>query len=415
MEEEVREQETLKSKIVRFVVFILVLLLVGMLSITFIQGDTDKAFLDILTGNDKSIAGKIAGERISIDYFNAAKKTCVDIYRERFPSLVDDTNTLNNCAFSVIRKQKIDKFIASNAGYHISELIIKQDISEEARKRYKELSDNRGAGYSEEERISLNELYTRILNYVPINFRQDYIISRSLADAFLYSDVKETEDEKKAKSEFENTKMSLSYISFTDEDLSKLIGTEFPVSEEEIKKDYETSVKNKSLPLDQDGKPLSLESRKPSILNKLREEKKQFKLSELKTKILTTKSDPNSNLSTLAAIPNVPIQNLSGINFSNLDSKDKAANFLGNSGLLKDMTKIPFGKGRIGGPYTDKNQTIYVEFKELKFDSISTKQKENPIDPNISKIRMFVYEINQAVSGNFPVERSKSLAIQGEP
>ncbi len=415
MEEEIVEQETLKSKVMRFIVFLLVLLLVGMLSITFIQGDTDKAFLEILSGNDKSVAGKVAGEKISLDYFNAAKKTCVDIYRERFPSLADDTNTLNNCAFSIIRNQKIDKFIASNAGYHISELAIKQDISEEARKRHKELSDTRGAGYSEEERISLNELYTRILNYVPINFRQEYIVSRSFGDAFLYSEVKETEDEKKTKAEFDNTKLSLNYISFSDEDLSKIIGTDFPVLEDEIKKDYDSSVKTKSLPLDQDGKPLSLESRKPSILNKLRDEKKQTKLSELKAKILASKADPNSNLTTLSTIANVPVQNLNGISFSNLDSKDKVANFLGNSSLLKDMTKIPFGKGRIGGPYTDKNQTIYVEFKELKFDSQGSIKKENPIDPNISKIRMFIYEIHQAVAGNFPIEKSKSFAVQGEP
>jgi hypothetical protein len=415
MEEEVQEQETIKSKLIRFVVLILVLLLMVMLIFTFIQGDTDKAFLEVLMGNDKSVAGKIAGEKISTDYFYAAKKICVERYRERIPGLADDTNTLNSCAFSTIRTLKIDKYIATNVGYSISELIIKQNISEESRKSYKALTESRGAGYADEERISLNELYSRNLNYIPMNFRQDLIISSSLADGFLYSEVKETEDEKKVKLEFDSTKISLSYISFSDEDLSKLIGTDFPVTEEEIKKEYDDSVKNKSLPLDQDGKPLSLDSRKPVILNKLREEKKQVKLSEVKSKILSSKQDPNSNLLTLSKIANVPVQNLSNISFSNLDSKDKQANFLGNSILLKDMTKIPFGKGRIGGPYTDKNQIIYVEFKELKFDSNPIAKKENPIDPNISKIRMFIYEIHQAVSGNFPIERSKSLAVQGEP
>jgi hypothetical protein len=404
---------TLKDKVLKFVVFIFVSILMLMLVITFIQGDDSKNYIiQVLTGQDKSAAGKIAGEVISQDYYKAAKLECNYLFKQRFPSLADDPSTLNNCAYNKIKIYKIDKILGNAVGFRTSELSIKQEISDEARRIHKETKVS--AGYSIEEQRSVDDLYKAILTSVPINYRKDAQVSERLIESFLYSNVKETENEKMVKSELQSVKLSLSYISFSDEDLAKLVGSNFEVTEDEIKKDYDEAIKNKTAPIMADGKTEPLDSRKPFLLNKIRNEKKEKKIAELKAKILTTKSDANATLSTISVISNSNIQSLNQIPFSKIETKDaKSAlpSFVSSSGFLRDMTKTSFGKGRISGPYTDKNQTIYVEFKDIQFASApKIEEKTSTPDINQNRIRNILYEIKQSLSGSYPIERPKEIA-----
>jgi hypothetical protein len=320
--------------------------------------------------------------------------------------MADDPSTLNNCAFNQIKNHKIDKVFANALGYRVSEIGIKQEISDEARRIHSQATVS--AGYSKEEMRSVDDIYKVILNQVPMNYRQDSEISRRILDGFLFTDIKESQAEKDIKQEMESLKLSISYISFSDEDLVKITGSEFPVSEEEIKKDYDDSVTNKTIPLATDGKPETLENRKAFILNKLRSEKKEKQISALKAKILSTKGEANSNLSTIATMSNSTIQDLNSISFAKLDDKENKSlpKFLTSSSFLKDATKTSFGKGRIGGPYTEKDKTIYVEFKDMKFETVASSPAKNSEFNQQNKIRMFLYEIKQSLTGNYPIERN---------
>jgi hypothetical protein len=310
---------------------------------------------------------------------------------------------------------KIDRVLGTAAGFYVSDISIKEDISSEARRIHSQSGNS--AGYTNEEVRSVDDIYRSILLSVPMHYRQDSVLSAMLYERFLYTDVKETEDEKKIKSELEGVRLSLSYISFTDAELSKLIGDSVQVTDEEIKKEYDASIANKTVPMGTDGKPQSLEMRKALIFNKIQSEAKEKKLSELKAKILSAKNAENANLAVLGTIAGVKSQDLSKVSLSSLNapakekdaasSKTELPKFLSGSSFLKDMTTVQFGKGKIGGPYTDKEKTYYVEFKDLGIDTTNSVGKNLALnDTGSNTVRMFLYEIKQSLNGIYPIQRN---------
>jgi len=320
---------------------------------------------------------------------------------------------LENCAFNQIKSLKIDKVLANAAGYHVSDLSIKEDISNEARKIHSQSGTS--AGYSSDEVRSVDDIYRSILQSVPMHYRQDTAASIELYERFLYTDVKESEEEQKIRSELENVRLSLSYISFSDEELSKVIGEIPQITDAEIQKEYDASVANKTVPMGEDGKPQPLEVRKALIFNKLQSEAKEKKLSELKGKILSAKGAENANLGALALIAGVKIADLNKVSLSSIgpqakENKTELPKFLSGSAFLKDITNQAFGKGKVGGPYTDKEKTFYVEFKDLSIESGNSVGKNVAMnESNSNRTRMFLYEIKQSLGGIFPIQRNKSV------
>ena len=402
------EPVSLAQKIYRVFAGLFIAVLVVMLIFTFIPGDAEQSLLRTLTGQDQMTAGKVGDESIPIDYFKAARLECYYMFKQRYPTIADDRSMLENCAFNQVKSLKIDKVLGTASGYYVSDLSIKADISEEARRIHSQSKVS--AGYDKEEVQSVDEIYRRILLSVPMHYRQDSVLSSELYERFLYSDIKETEDEKKVKSELEGVRLSLSYISFTDEDLSKLVGEIPAITDEEIQKEYDAGVANKSIPNGADGKPQPLESRKAIIFNKLQADAKEKKLSDLKAKILSAKGADNANLAALGAIANVKPQELSKVPLSSLntpakETKNELPKFLSGSTFLKDITTVQFGKGKIGGPYTDKERTFYVEFKDLGIEANNSVGKDLAMNDS-NKVRMFLYEIKQSLNGIYPIQRN---------
>jgi hypothetical protein len=403
------EPVSLAQKIYRVFAGLFIAVLVIMLIFTFIPGDAEQSLLRTITGQDQMTAGKVGDESIPIDYFKAARIECYYMFKQRYPAAADDRSMLDNCAYNQVKSLKIDRVLGTASGYFVSDLSIKEDISNEARRIHSQ--SNTSAGYDKEEVRSVDEIYRSILLSVPMHYRQDSVVSSDLYEKFLYTDVKETEDEKKVKSELESVKISLSYISFSDEDLSKLVGP-IQVTDEEIQKEYDASVANKTVPTGADGKPQSLELRKAIIFNKIQSDTKEKKLSELKAKILSAKSADNSNLAALGLIAGVKTQELTKISLSSLnaqgkDPKSDLPKFLSGSSFLKDMTNMQFGKGKVGGPYTDKDKTFYVEFKDLVIESSNSVEKSVALnDTGSNRVRMFLYEIKQSLGGIYPIQRN---------
>lgn len=404
------EPVSISQKVYRIFAGLFIAILVTMLIFTLIPGDAEQNLLRMITGQDQMSAGKVGDESIPLDYFKAARLDCYYMYKQRFPTAADDPSMLENCAFNQIKSLKVDKVLGNAAGYHVSDISIKEEISVEARRIHSQSGTS--AGYSADEVRSVDDIYRSILLAVPMHYRQDSAVSMELYERFLYTDTKESEEEQKVRSELENVKLSLSYIAFSDDDLSKLIGEIPQITDAEIQKEYDASIANKTIPMGTDGKPQPLETRKALIFNKLQSEAKEKKLSEIKGKILSAKGAENGNLGALATMAGVKVADLNKIALSTIgpqpkDSKTELPKFLSTSAFLKDITNQAFGKGKVGGPYTDKEKTFYVEFKDLSIDSGNSVGKNVALnDNNTNRTRMFLYEIKQSLGGIFPIQRN---------
>ncbi len=395
------EEPTIGNKIVRFLVGVFLTILVSMLIITLLPGDAEQNIFRMLTGQDNFSYGKIGDETITPDYFQSARKDCFQRYKDYNANLANDSSELNSCAYDTIKSFKVYKVLASAVGYGISENRLKEIIWEQAKQSHKE--SNMGAGYTEEDKLSKEEIYKNLLRATPLVYRQDYVTEMEF-DRFLYSDIKPSPDEEKINKESSLAKLTFSYIQISDSDLLNKIGDTVAVSEEEIKSDYDKSVKDGTLNKTPEGKLPTFEERKSFIENKLKVEKKQALLGNLKAKLLSTKNE-KGKLSDLMQLSGVSIAEVKDMPLSDISkgNENKTLAFTGNSSFLRDLGEVVFGTGIVSGPYPDGDKVIYVDFKELKIE-MEGKVDENNSN-NLSNIRIFLMEINNSLKSIYPIYR----------
>lgn len=395
------EEPTLGNKIVRFLVGVFLTILVSMLILTLLPGDAEQNIFRMLTGQDNFSYGKIGDETITPDYFQSARKDCFQRYKDYNPNIANDSSELNSCAYDTVKSYKVYKVLASAVGYGISENRLKEIIWEQAKQAQKE--SNMGAGYTEEDKLSKEDVYKNILRATPIAYRQDYLTAMGL-DKFLYSEVKPTSDEQKITMESGLAKLSFSYIQITDSDLLNKIGDNITLDEIQIKADYDKSIKEGTLTKSPEGKIPTYEERKSFIENKLKVEKKQALLGDLKTRLLELKNG-NGKIVDLTQVSGVPLSEVKDMPLSDISkgNENKSLAFTGSSAFLKDLGDVAFGTGRVNGPYPDGDKMIYVDFKELKIES-EGKHDEN-VASNLSNIRIFLMEMNNSLKSIYPIYR----------
>ncbi|NBU99093.1 MAG: hypothetical protein EBS19_12940 [Spirochaetia bacterium] len=223
-------------------------------------------------------------------------------------------------------------------------------------------------------------------------------------DKFLYSEVKPTSDEQKITMESGLAKLSFSYIQITDSDLLNKIGDNITLDEIQIKADYDKSIKEGTLTKSPEGKIPTYEERKSFIENKLKVEKKQALLGDLKTRLLELKNG-NGKIVDLTQVSGVPLSEVKDMPLSDISkgNENKSLAFTGSSAFLKDLGDVAFGTGRVNGPYPDGDKMIYVDFKELKIES-EGKHDEN-VASNLSNIRIFLMEMNNSLKSIYPIYR----------
>jgi len=395
------EEPTLGNKIVRFLVGVFLTILVSMLILTLLPGDAEQNIFRMLTGQDNFSYGKIGDETITPDYFQSARKDCFQRYKDYNPNIANDSSELNSCAYDTVKSYKVYKVLASAVGYGISENRLKEIIWEQAKQAQKE--SNMGAGYTEEDKLSKEDVYKNILRATPIAYRQDYLTAMGL-DKFLYSEVKPTSDEQKITMESGLAKLSFSYIQITDSDLLNKIGDNITLDEIQIKADYDKSIKEGTLTKSPEGKIPTYEERKSFIENKLKVEKKQALLGDLKTRLLELKNG-NGKIVDLTQVSGVPLSEVKDMPLSDISkgNENKSLAFTGSSAFLKDLGDVAFGTGRVNGPYPDGDKMIYVDFKELKIESEG--KHDESVASNLSNIRIFLMEMNNSLKSIYPIYR----------
>lgn len=406
------EPVTLKDKILRFFVGVFLFILISTLIILLLPGDAERSLLNLLTGQELTSAGNIGDEAIPIDSFKSARIECYNLYHQYMPDRANDAGLLNECAYNRLRSMKVDKVLAGAAGFYVSDIIIKEDLSKQAREAYKR---NSSAGYAADEMKSPEEIYRILLHSAPISYRQDAAVSSELYERFLNSNLAASADETRISNEIQTVKLSIAYVVISDEELLNSIGDNFPVSDEEIKKDYDDSVAKGTVPKDANGKPETLENRKAFIFAKLKSEIKQKKLSDLKAQILSARNTKGAGLSEVAKVSGSKVQEMTKVSLMSLGADKKQEKFLSNSGFLKDLTTMSFGKGDVGGPYSDGDKSVYVEFKDLVIEAAPAAvaaASPDAMDKNSMKVRRFLNEIKQSLNGLYPVNRKLDKSVE---
>ncbi|MCB1141111.1 MAG: hypothetical protein H7A24_02055 [Leptospiraceae bacterium] len=401
MLDDLEEEKTLGDKIIRGVVAVFLFILVGMLVITLLPGDAEKSLFNLLTGQDSYSAGKIGDENIPIDYFNSARKDCFNRYKAYNPDMASNAQEITDCAYENVKYLKIYKVIGASVGFSVSEQKIKEEIYEQAKQIHSESTV--GAGYSEDEKVSLAEIYKNILKSTPMLYRQDYSVASGL-NTFLFSKMKETESEKKIRTESKSAKISFAYVIYTKTDLLSKIEGNITIPENLIKEDYDKSIADGSIPKTPEGKIPTLEERKTIIEKKLISQEKQKLVAELESKIQAVKSSKGT-LKEISELSGVKIQEITSLSLADLSKdNDPSRRFVKGKAFLKDLGEIPFGTGAIGGPYPDgESTTIFVDFKELKFDNQNLVPDDQQEMRYESLSYVFLSEINQSLRGIYPV------------
>lgn len=377
-----------------------------MLAITFLPGDAEKTLFQALSGEGSLNVGKIGGESIPFDYFQAARRECYFRYKEYLPSMANDSSTLDSCAYQSIRSIKVAGMIADRVGYSVSVNGIKEELSKQARDIHKQ--SNTSAGYSPDEVKSADEIYKSLMTSIPLNYRLDSVIAYSLFPNFLNSEIKKTEDEVQKTEEAISTKISFHILAFNDENLLNEIDKKIQIPEEELKKEYENDLKNDKLPKDSKGKVEDYSTRKAFLKNKLKVELKQKKLAELKSNIQNIKNSSKQNtLTEISSMTGSKIEEIRGLPISSLAGfstpSGKPFKFGTSSAFLKDLTLGEGKKNQVGGPYNDSGQTIYVEF--ISTDMGDKKEKKETKRDDNSYLVSFYSEIIQVISNANPIYR----------
>jgi hypothetical protein len=401
------EPLTLKDKVYKFVFGLILFLLVVMLAITFLPGDAEKGLFEMLSGGASTTVGKVGNVEIPFSYYQRARKECYYRYKDYLAAIKGDESILDNCAFSNTKNLKIAVAIANSVGFDVSEQLIKKEISEEAWRIHNE---SRGsAGYSQEDQRTPDEIYQAILKEEDLHYRKDVNIARGLFSGFLLSTAKYPTSVETLEKESQNLKLSLNYVSFSDEELLKSVEKNIVIPEEEVKKEYDSEVASGKLPKDSKGMAETFEVRKSFLENKMRSERKQKKLEEIKASIESLKSGEKPALQEIAKIVGKKIEsskNLALTELGSTEGKPSLPSFLGHSKFLQDLSEKGFGKSFIGGPYKDSVNTTYVEFTDVMLDTKNVVSKQDAVAGDMRMLLFtFLGEINQSIGGLYPVSK----------
>ncbi len=410
---EEKEELTLKDKLMKWFAGLFMTILVAMLIVTLLPNDAEQSLYRLLTGQDTHSAGKFGDETITMDYFQAAKRDCYSRYKESQQSNMDPS-LLNECAYNTIKELKVNKLIAQAVGYDISENRIKELLFEQAKQIHKESSVS--AGYSKEEQLSEKDIYRNLLQSTSLEYRKDVMLIYGLY-SFLSIPFEESANLKAISVESENLKFHLNYVSFSEVDLLNQVEKDIKITEEELQTEYEKSQKEGTLPKNEKGEFPSLEERKPILYNKLKSEKKQTLVSQLKSQIQTLQNSKSKDiLKQISQLTDSKIEEIKNISLKELtkpSANSKFYRFASNKAFLKDLTELPFDEGNVGGPYTEEDKTAYVEFKTFFFDNKEKQLQQQSYD-SMKKMHQYILmeEIKQSIASKYPLYRKFDKRVE---
>lgn len=337
--------------------FLVVFILVLMLAITFSSQPIDE-IISMISGSSK--VGSFQKEPILVKDYSIIYNECEN-YFQKFGFTDLPPFLLQNCIYQQVLNLYVKPVIAEDLGLGISKESVENQIIENVKEIYKMQKKNT----LPEDRISIEELYTREVSYFPVHKRVA-LIKANFLDNFLLNPIPlSSEDEEILKKLSSNQiKIKSSILIFSNNDLLKNIKVN--ITEEEIQKKYEEDKKEyESNPQNKDKYP-ALKERYNFIKEKIENEKKRQELSKIKEELGKLKNQQSFD-EYIKILKINPIQK--EFSFSELESIyiDKDIKINANKqevlkGILEDHNLII-------GPIQDRDYTFYIKIESIKIEN----------------------------------------------
>ncbi|MFN3604613.1 MAG: hypothetical protein ACK4UJ_07880 [Leptonema sp. (in: bacteria)] len=361
--------------------FIIVLLLIIMMAITFSSQPIDEIVM-MISGASK--VGSFQKEPILVKDYSLIHEEC-NHYFQKYGFTDVPPALLQSCIYQQIVQLYVKPVIATDLGLNVSKESIENQIIESVKQAYQLQQKN----VLPEDRISIEELYTRETNYFPI-YKRVALTKASLLDNFLLNPVLlGKEDLNTLKNLFSNRiLLKTKILIFSNEDLLKNIKIE--VSEEEIQKKYEEDKKeHESNPQNKEAYP-SLKERYTFIKEKLANEKKRLELSRIKEEL--GKIVNLQNFEELTKILHIePIYK--EFSLSELDSIGISREVKISVNKQEILKAILENQNMVVGPLQDKDYTFYIKIENIVVKGNNTE--------NLSKETVDINNLEKRQAGIF--------------
>ncbi|MEQ9365476.1 MAG: hypothetical protein RIF32_14615 [Leptospirales bacterium] len=352
--------------IMRAGAWVIILLLVGMMAITF-------------TGQDLNVTGALAnrggvgsynGETIkSRDYsyhYNVCNRQAA-LYRQQFGDLlgpgqsIDSFFNLNDCVRRSVQQAFVLPTLAQRMGLGVSLESVQKQAQEEAITQARQQE-----GLLEEDRMSPVMIYERSLQNFPLDLRRRQAAVERTGQ-ILNETIKISDEAAKARWLAGEIGVRLSLIRFNNPQLLARIKKTISVTEDEVRAAFvEEQAKRKEQ--DPDAPEKAFEDEQAFVQDRLKTKLARVELEAATKKVdeLTVKGKGDFNLEEVARILGVNIENPGVIKLQELNGVPAGGGSRANLNtpeFLKDL-----GKRRsnfAAGPYTDGEFIVYVKVEDI--------------------------------------------------
>ncbi len=346
--------------------WVIILLLVGMMAITF-------------TGQDLNVTGALAnrggvgsydGETIkSRDYsyhYNVCNRQAA-LYRQQFGDLlgpgqsIDSFFNLNDCVRRSLQQAFILPTVAGRMGLGVSKESVQKQAQREAITQSKQQE-----GLLEEDRMSAAMIYERSLQNFPLDLRERQAAVERTGQ-ILNETITISDEAAAARWLAGETGVRLSLIRFNNPQLLARVKKTISVTEEEVRAAFaEEQAKKKEQ--DPDAQPKAFEDEQAFVQDRLKTRlaRKELEANTKKIDELTIKGKGEFSLEEVAGILGVEIQNPGVVKLQELSGVPAGGGSRANLNqpeFLKDL-----GKRRsnfTAGPYTDGEFIVYVSVQDV--------------------------------------------------
>jgi len=380
------EKFTLSDSIKKLGAGLIIVILIVMLAITFSSQSIDE-ITGIIAG--KKTLGSYRGKEINSQVYFVIEQYCQGMYAQfgKVPDFI-----LHSCMTEQLKQVYVIPEIGKELGLTVSKQSVENAVYEQIKQAYKQ-----SQGRDEDDRLSIKEMYRREVAYNPIEVRVRMASISEVVNA-LGKDFPVPQTVVKSMQSSDNIVFDLNLVRFSSSELNKLVDPSITISEEEVKSTYE---KEQSVLAEKDRKPF--ESQAEFVRNRLKNEKRQALIAEVKKKLsLFTKDYKLDEVSKAVGVKPVPIKEVKLTSITNIKLPENQTADLSGSDFLLSLTP---GKDALVGPIQDGEFTVYAEVKNVKI--ITPKETANKKDNLLE-------ELSMSISGFFLQEIMNSEAKRGK-
>ncbi|MCR9140787.1 MAG: hypothetical protein NXI24_00845 [bacterium] len=352
--------------IMRAGAWVIILLLVGMMAITFTGQDLNVTGALANRGGVGSYDGETIKGRDYSYHYNVCNRQAT-LYRQQFGDLlgpgqsIDSFFNLNDCVRRSLQQAYVLPTIAERMGLGVSMESVRKQAQQEAITQARQQE-----GLLEEDRMTPIMIYERSLQNFPLELRRrQAAVDRT--GQILNETITISDEAAKARWLAGETGVALRLIRFNNPGMLAKIKKTISVTEEEVRTAFaEEQAKRKEQ--EPDAKPKAFEDEQAFVQDRLKTKlaRKQLEAATKKVDELTKKGAAEFRLEDVAGILDVDIFNAGRVKLQELGGVPAGGGSRANLST-PEFLKV-FGQRRsnfTAGPFTDGEFIVYVEVQDV--------------------------------------------------